>query len=92
MVKIIEYLSQLIRLDKLPFSFTQRRSITDTIFRVRQLQEKYLSKTKQLYLAFINPEESFDRMSCCVIWWSVGRLGIDKQLVKVVQAMYRNTQ
>ena len=35
---------------------------TDSIFVLRQLQEKHLSKHKKLYFAFVDLEKAFDRV------------------------------
>ena len=56
------------------FGFMPRRGTTDAIFVVRQLQEKYLAKKKNLYLAFVelerHPTVSRARSSGgrCVSW------------------------
>ena len=61
---------------------------TDAIFIVRQLQEKYLAKNKNLYLAFVDLEKAFDRVPRQVLWWAMRKLGIDEWIVQLVQAMY----
>ena len=44
------------------FGFMPGRGTTDAIFLVKQLQEKYLGKKKNLYFAFIELEKAFDRV------------------------------
>ena len=39
------------------------KSTTDAIFIVRQLQEKYLARNKELWMAFVDLEKVFDRVS-----------------------------
>lgn len=53
--------------------------------------KKHLAKNKSLYFGFIDLEKAFDRMPCCVVWWTQRRLGVVEWLVKAVQAMHRNT-
>ena len=36
------------------------RSTTDAIFIVHQLQEKYLAKNKEIWMAFVDLEKAFD--------------------------------
>lgn len=36
------------------------------------------------------PGETFDIVSCCIIWWSLRRPLTDEWLVKDIQAMYRD--
>ena len=46
-------------------------STTDAIFIVRQLQEKYLEKKKELWMAFIDLEKAIDRVPREMIWWAL---------------------
>ena len=43
----------------MPFGFMNGRGTTDAIFIVRQLQEKYLAKNRDLWIAFIDLEKAF---------------------------------
>ena len=62
------------------------------IFLLRQLQEKYLGKRKNLYLAFVDLEKAFDRVPRRVVWWAMRKLGVDEWLVKIVQSMYTDAR
>ena len=42
--------------------FRSGRGTTDAIFIARQLQERYLSKNKELWMAFIDLEKAFDKV------------------------------
>ena len=44
--------------DESQFGFVPGRGTTDAIFVVRQLQEKYLSVGKRLYMAFVDLEKA----------------------------------
>ena len=41
--------------------FTSGKGTTDAIFILRQMQEKYLAKKKELWMAFVDLEKAFDR-------------------------------
>ena len=56
------------------------------IFLLRQLQEKYLGKRKNLYLAFVDLEKVLDRLPRRIVWWAMRKLGVDEWLVKIVYA------
>ena len=71
-----------IKIDNMQFSFMPGRGTTDAIFIVRQLQEKFLAKNKNLYLAFVDLEKAFDRVPCQVLWWAMRKLGIDEWIVQ----------
>lgn len=42
---ITQLISKMVSLDKIQFGFVPRRSTTDALFLVKQLQEKYLVKS-----------------------------------------------
>ena len=46
---------------------------TDAIFIVRQLQEKYLGRKRELWMAFLDLEKAFDRVPREVVWWALDR-------------------
>ena len=81
---------QLVSIDNSQFGFVPGRGTTDTIFVVRQLQEKYLAANKRLYMAFLDLEKAFDRVPQKVIWWVLRKLGVEEWIVRLVQGMYAN--
>ena len=52
---------QLVSIDDSQFGFVPGRGTTDAIFVVRQLQEKYLTVNKRLYIAFVDLEAQWRR-------------------------------
>ena len=74
------------------FGFVPGRGTTDAIFLLRQLQEKYLGKRKNLYLTFVDLEKAFDRVPRRVVWWAMRKLGVDEWLVKIARSMYTNAR
>ena len=74
------------------FGFVPGRGTTDAIFVVRQLQEKYLTANKRLYMAFVDLEKAFDRVPQKVIWWVLRKLGVEERIVRLVQGMYANAR
>ena len=72
------------------FGFMAGRSTTDAIFIVRQLQEKYLAKNKELYgwLSWIWRKHLIGRpLPREVVWWALRYLGVDEWIVSVIRAM-----
>ena len=51
-----------VKIDSMQFGFMAGKSTTDAIFIVRQLQEKYLARNKELWMAFVDLEKAFDRV------------------------------
>ena len=94
-----EMIRELISIDKMQLAFVPGRGTTDAIFIIRQLQEKFLSmrdldgKNLTLYFAFVDLENTFDRVPRKVLWWAMrSSLGVDEWIVRLVQAMYSNAR
>jgi len=49
-------------IDSMQFGFMRGRGTTGAIFILRQIQEKYLGKQKELYFIFVDLEKAFDRV------------------------------
>ena len=49
------------------FGFMPSRGTTDTIFILRQLQEKYLQMKKNIYFAFVDLEKAFNHVACRIL-------------------------
>ena len=54
------------------------RGTTNDMLIVRQLQEKYLAKNKELWIDFVDLEKTFDRVPREVVWCSLRYLGGDE--------------
>jgi len=75
-------------IDAMQFGFRAGKGTTDAIFIVRQLQEKYIAKKKDLWMAFVDLEKAFDRVPRKVLWWALREVGVEEWLVRVIQSMY----
>ena len=81
----------IVRIDDMQFGFMAGKGTTDAIFIVRQLQEKYLAKKKDLWMAFVDLEKAFDRVPREVVWWALRSVCVDEWLVSLIKAMYTDT-
>ena len=81
-----------VQLDEMQFGFRPGRGTTDAIFIVRQLQEKYLGKKKELWMAFLDLEKAFDRVPREVVWWALRQMDVDEWLINAVKSMYKNAK
>ena len=79
---------EIVKIDDMQFGFMTGKGTTDAIFIVRQLQEKYLGKKKDLWMAFVDLEKAFDRVPREVVWWALKSLGVDDWIVSVKKAMF----
>ena len=80
----------IVKIDSMQFGFMAGKSTTDAIFIVRQLQEKYLARNKELWMAFVDLEKAFDRVPREVVWWALRCMGVDEWIVSVIKAMYED--
>lgn len=78
----------IVKVDGMQFGFRAGKSTTDAIFIVRQIQEKFLAKKKDLWMAFVDLEKAFDRVPRDVLWWALRKKGVDEWLVSVIRSMY----
>ena len=92
-MKILERILEVIirdqiHIDDMQFGFMPGRSTIDAIFTLRQVQEKHLSKKKEVYFAFIDLEKAFDRVPRKVLWWAMRKVGVEEWVINIVKAMY----
>ena len=59
------------------FGFMACRSTSDAIVIVRQLQEKYLVKNRELWMDVVDLEKAFDRVLREMVWWALRYLGVN---------------
>lgn len=87
--RVIEVrLREKVDIDDMQFGFRAGKSTTEAIFIVRQLQEKYLVKKKELWKEFIDLERAFNRVPREVIWWALRELGVEERMISVIKCMY----
>ena len=77
-----------VSISDMQFGFRSGRGTTDAIFIVRQIQERFLEKKRDLWVAFVDLEKAFDRVPREVVWWALRCLGVEEWLVTVIIAMY----
>merc|ERR1712035_153140 len=51
-----------VSIDEMQFGFMQGRGTTDAIFIVRQLQERFIERKRDMYFVFVDLEKAFDRV------------------------------
>jgi hypothetical protein len=81
-------LRKCVEIDDMQFGFTSGRGTTDAIFILRQLQEKFLAKKRELWLAFVDLEKAFDRVPREVVWWALRYMGVGEGVIQVIKSMY----
>ena len=72
-MKILQHIVNTIikSINNMQFGFIPGRGTADINFMFKQLQEKYLQRKKNVYLAFVNLEKAFDRVPRVILWWAM---------------------
>ena len=70
------------------FGFRKNNGCSDSIFILRQLQEKHIDRNKPLNMAFIDQEKAFDRVVRAELWKCLPERDIFGELLRAVQSLY----
>jgi Reverse transcriptase (RNA-dependent DNA polymerase) len=82
-----------VSIDEMQFGFTPSKETTDTIFIVRQIQEKFRAKKQEaVYCAVVDLEKAYDRVPREVVKWTLRRVGVEEWLVNTILYMYNGAQ
>ena len=93
MERIIEdFIRNIVNIDDMQFGFMPGCGTTDAIFIVRQIQEAYIRKNRNLFFAFVDLGKAFDRVPRKVLWWALRKVGIPELIIRVIQVMYQNAR
>ncbi|WP_435316529.1 reverse transcriptase domain-containing protein, partial [Klebsiella pneumoniae] len=72
--------------------FLKGRGCTDQVFVVRQVCEKYLSKGKDVYFAFMDLEKAYDRVDRNALWDVLVMYGVGGRLLRAVKSLYNDSR
>jgi len=70
------------------FGFVIGKSMTDAIFALRQVQEKYREGHKELHSMFIDLDKAYDRVPREELYWCMRTINVSEKYIRVVQEMY----
>ncbi len=69
--------------------FRKRRGCVDQIFAMKMLVEEYLGKDIKLYATYMDLEKAYNRVDRETLWSVLKICGVGGQLLKEIQAFYR---
>ncbi|VDP41097.1 unnamed protein product [Heligmosomoides polygyrus] len=72
--------------------FMPERSTADAIFIARQVMEKCREKQKPCYMAFLDLDKAYDRLSRAVLWKSLRGRGVPERLITIAKDMYEGSK
>ena len=68
--------------------FRAGKSITEQIFNLRILREKYLQHQQDPYHVFIDFKKAFDRVWHAALWATTKKYNISTNLIRVIKNLY----
>ena len=74
------------------FGFRQGRGTVDAIFIVRQIIEKAREQQVPLHFNFIDFKSAFDTVWRKALWRMMIAIGVDKKIVNIIEALYKDTE
>ena len=94
-MKILEHIlntiiQEQVSINNMQFGFMAGRGTSDAIFILRELQEKYLQKKKNMYFAFVDLEKAFSCVPHKILWWAMWKLRINEWIIQIVNSMVDN--
>ena len=90
--KLDNRLKAVVKISDNQLGFTAGRGTTDGIFMLRQIQQKYSEKKKELFHIFVDLEKAFDRVPRAAIRWALRRQLIPERLVELVMELYSGSK
>jgi len=73
---------------KSQFGFREEKGTTEPVFISRHIVERYKSKSKPVYCAFIDFKKAYDSIHRDTLWASLKNLGIHGEFLASLKAMY----
>ena len=72
--------------------FRKGYSTTDHIFVLHSLIQRYLSRHKKFYVAFVDFSKAFDTVDRQTLWLVLSQLGLTVRMGKMLQAIYESVK
>ncbi|XP_046849817.1 uncharacterized protein LOC124443369 [Xenia sp. Carnegie-2017] len=85
-------LREVVRMGEEQYGFIPGRGTTDACFVLRQLQEKFLEKDRELYMVFVDLEKAFDRVPRKVIEYALRKKGVTENMARAVMETYEGVE
>jgi len=61
-----------------------------TVNQLRSANSMYLAKKKEVWMAFVDIEQAFDRDPREDVWWTLRELVVDEWIMSVIKAMHED--
>ena len=68
--------------------FRSGRGCADQVFVMRQLAERFVSKGKSVYAAYMDLEKAYDRIDRNAMWRVLGMYGVSENVINAIKSFY----
>ena len=85
-------LKAVVKISENQLGFTAGTGTTDGIFILRQIQQKYSEKKKEICHIFVDLEKAFDRVTRAAIRWVLKRQLVPERLVELMMELYSGSK
>ena len=87
---IDQRLITIVELGNIQFGFRRARSTMEPVFALKNIQEKYKEKQKDLHMIFVDVEKANDRVPRDLIWLAKRKRAILEGHLKVIQDTWKD--
>ena len=93
MGRIIEArLRDRVEISEQQYGFMLRKGITDVMFALKMLIEKYRECQRELHCVFVDLEKAYNRVPWEELWYCMRKLGIMEKYVQLVRICMNETK
>ena len=87
--RVIEYrLRQNVIISENQFGFMPGRSMTEAIYLLCQLIERFRERKRNLHMVFIDLEKTYDKVQREILWWTLMKKGVPIKYIHIIKDMY----